>query len=109
MKITAEFETVDDAEFAAAAVRHLGDGIFSVNIREIPTNARRDGDFAPVAFFTNLNTGTAVSMPIATGGVTSDVNYIGKSAVLEVICRPSETKKVVSAVVSRGGRSVTSK
>lgn len=51
MKITARFYSVDDAEFAAAAIRRNGSGIFDITINERSTGAGRDGTFAPMGFF----------------------------------------------------------
>lgn len=107
MRITAQFYSVDDAEFAAAALRRNTDGVFDVAIREKPTGARRDGDFAPMGFFTNISTGNASGVPVPVFGDLSagrgDDTDVPKSAVVDVICRPSSAKLVSGILLNKGG------
>ena len=86
MRITAQFDSVDDAEFAASAVRSLGAGIFDVSLTERRQKIHRDGSFAPMGFFTTES--------------------VSVSAAVDIICRPSDAKKVVSALMNRGGHDI---
>lgn len=113
LRITANFYSSDDADFAAAALRRNTDGIASVSIHENPTGAHRDRDFAPIGFFTNLNTGNVPGVPVP-DFEAFDVNEIGRtedepeprSASIEVICRPSAARRVRSVLVNRGGHDI---
>ena len=112
MKITAQFYSVDDAEFAAAALRRNSDGIFDITVNESLTNPHRDHDFAPIGFFPGLGAGSASTVPLPAGNLPAYGAYDGasdgniheaKRASLEIICRPSEAKRVSSALISHGG------
>ena len=106
MRITARFNTADEAEFAAAALRRSGEGIFDVTIREKPTGARRENDFAPMGFFTNISTGSTAGVPVPVYGGSNDASVWDdspKSAVVDVICRQSVSKRVSSILLSGGG------
>lgn len=104
MKITAKFYSVDDAEFAAAAIRRNSDGIFDITVNERPTNARRDREFAPMGFFSSLGTGSQSAVPVPAAELTADSNlHEAKDATIEIICRSSEAKRVGGAIISHGG------
>lgn len=107
MRITAQFDSVDDAEFAAAAVRSLGTGIFDVSLTERRQKVHRDGSFAPMGFFTNLNTSSFQPVtPLADMAVTDTTDSVSVSAAVDIICRPSDAKKAVSALMNRGGHDI---
>ncbi|MCI7767279.1 MAG: hypothetical protein MSJ26_04765 [Oscillospiraceae bacterium] len=108
MRITAQFDTVDDAEFAAAAIKSLGEGVFDVSLTEHRKKVHRDGDFAPMGFFTNLSTGSFQPMTPALSDVSYSDNSSGESvsAAVDVICRPSEARRVASAIMNRGGHDI---
>ncbi|MGN0638611.1 MAG: hypothetical protein ACI4J0_09600 [Huintestinicola sp.] len=107
MRITAQFDSVDSAEFAALAVRGLGEGIFDVSLTERRKKVHRDGDFAPMGFFTNLNTGTFQPLTPVSGLVSADSESSESvSAAVDIICRPSDAKRVVSALMNKGGHDI---
>lgn len=107
MRITAQFDSVDDAEFAASAVRSLGAGIFDVSLTERRQKVHRDSSFAPMGFFTNLNTSSFQPVtPLADIAVTDTAESVSVSAAVDIICRPSDAKKVVSALMNRGGHDI---
>lgn len=112
MKITARFYSVDDAEFAAAAIRRNGSDIFDITINERSTGAGRDGTFAPMGFFSGIGSGSTAAMPLPVYGAISDIeqpdgnHHESKSASIEIICRASEAKRVSSAIVSHGGHDI---
>lgn len=107
MKISAKFYDLDDAEFAAAALRRNAEGIFDITIKESPTNAHRDGEFAPPGFYMSMSAGTSVSMPVP---YITDEQTVGadepKSASMEIICRPSAAKRVSGIIISKGGHDI---
>lgn len=107
MIITARFFSSDDAEFAAATIRKNTDGIASVRICENPTGAHRDRDFAPIGFFSNMTSGNAPGIPVPLFEFYSDeVEYDPpepKAATLEIVCRPSEARRVSSVLINKGG------
>ncbi len=110
MRITAQFDSVDDAEFAASAVRSLGAGIFDVSLTERRQKVHRDGSFAPMGFFTNLNTSSFQPVTsLADIAVTDTTESVSVSAAVDIICRPSDAKKVVSALMNRGGHDIKAK
>lgn len=110
MRISAQFDSVDSAEFAAAAIRNLGDGIFDVSLTEHRKKVHRDGDFAPMGFFTNLNTGSFQPLTPYTGGAfIENARTESVSAAIDIICRPSDAKRVASAIMSRGGHDIKAK
>ena len=108
MRITAQFDSVDDAEFAASAIKSLGEGVFDVSLTEHRKKVHRDRDFAPMGFFTNLNTGSLQPLtPGLTGNVSSEVSSgESVSAAVDIICRPSEARRVASAIMNRGGHDI---
>ncbi len=109
MRITAQFYTVDEAELAAAELRRHTDGIFDAAIREKPTNVHRDNDFAPMGFFTNLNTGSTSGVPVPVFNDPADAYYTNAkttAAVVDVICRASSARTVSSILRSRGGHDI---
>lgn len=122
MRITAQFYSADDADFAAAALRRETDGVFDVAVREKRVDPHRDGNFAPMGFFTNINTGAASSVPVAIGGTSAESSAVPvygmgddavkiypdepKSATVDVICRQSAAKKVSSILISKGGHNI---
>ncbi len=109
MKITAKFDSVDSAEFAAMAVRRLGEGVFDVSLSENRRKVHRDGDFAPMGLFTNLNTGTLQPLGVV-GNISENSNTgVSASATVDIICRPSEAKKVVSLLMNGGGHDIKAK
>ena len=108
MRITAQFDTVDDAEFAAAAIKSLGEGVFDVSLTEHRKKVHRDGDFVPMGFFTNLNTGSFQPLTPALSDVSLSDDSFGESvsAAVDIICRPSEARRVASAIMNRGGHDI---
>lgn len=107
MRITAQFDSVDSAEFAASAIRGLGEGIFDVSLTERRKKVHRDGEFAPMGFFTNLNTGTFQPLTPVSGIVSADVDSSESvSAAVDIICRPSEARRVVSMLMNKGGHDI---
>lgn len=109
MKISAKFYDLDDAEFAAAALRRNAEGIYDITIKERPTGAHRDGEFASPGFYMSLSSGSAVSMPVPyiTDEQTSQIEDNPKSATMEIICRPSAAKRVSGILISKGGHDLT--
>lgn len=122
MRITAQFYSTDDAEFAASALRREADGIFDVTVREKGGRQAHREDIAPMGFFTSINAGTASSVPMAVNGLSPEnsplpVYGMGDDAVtvfpsntvpaeLDVICRQSAAKKVSGMLINRGGHNL---
>ena len=107
MRITAQFDSVDSAEFAASSVRSLGEGVFDVALTERRKKVHRDGNFAPMGFFSNLNTSNFQPVAPLSGIVPADIESSESvSAAVDIICRPSDAKKVVSALMNRGGHDI---
>lgn len=107
MRITAQFDSVDSAEFAAASVRSLGEGVFDVSLTERRKKVHRDGDFAPMGFFSNLNTSNFQPIaPLAGIASVDSESSESVSAAVDIICRPSEAKRVVSALMNKGGQDI---
>ena len=107
MKITADFYSLDDAEFAAAAIRRNTDGIYDINITEKRINPHRDGSFAPMGFISGLSTGYSSAVPVPAVQPAADNSYSDpKSASIEIICRPSSARRVSAALISRNAHNI---
>ena len=104
MRITARFDSVDEAEFAASALR-MNPGVFDATVREIKKDNENHSSKAPIGFFTNVNTAGALGLPVPYYGTdSSDNNYsTEKTALVDVICRPSAAQNVSSTLLSKGG------
>lgn len=118
MRISSHFSTVDDAEFAAAAIRRNMDGIFDISITENPTNAHRDTAVSPMGIMNPMGVssgmaGAPVSPAYNISGTIgkayseaySEKNYFdnSKSAELNVICRKASASRVSGVIRSKGG------
>lgn len=122
MRITAQFYSADDADFAAAALRRETDGVFDVAVRERSTAPHRGENIAPIGFFTNINAGSTSSVPMSVNGISAGASTMPvygmgddavriypeepRSATVDVICRQSAAKKVSGILVSRGGHNI---
>ncbi len=111
MRITAEFYTADEAEFAAAALRQITDGVFDIAIREHSDEHHEkhsSSPAGPIGFFANINTGSMTGVPVPYYNVSEPVNIpdIKKNAVIDVICRPSAAHRVYSVLVAKGGHRI---
>ena len=105
MRITARFDTVDEAEFAASALR-MNPGVFDATVRELKRdNGSNNSPKAPIGFFTNVNTAGALGLPVPFYGTDSSDknNSTEKTAIVDVICRSSSAQNVSSTLLSKGG------
>lgn len=105
MRITARFDSVDAAEFAAAAVRHRPD-VFDAAVREI-SSERNHSNIRPLGFFTNMSTGAASGLPLPVLEAHDDISYIPpKKASVDIICRMSAASQVAAALRNHGGHDI---
>lgn len=105
MRITARFDSVDAAEFAAAAVRHRPD-VFDAAVREVSTERRND-NIRPLGFYTNMSTGAASGLPLPVFESHDDVSYVPiKKASVDIICRMSAASQVAAALRNHGGHDI---
>lgn len=99
MRITAVFNSIDEAELAAMAVKR-SDGVFDAAVHE--HRAAVDGAEMKAGFFPS-----AMGMPetyyynAADGG--DEYPHHSQKATVDVICRASSAAAVKGALLSKGG------
>lgn len=111
MKITAEFESVDFADIAAAAVRKSISKMTEVKITPSVSMNRDINPYPPIISNLNFNTvGPNYTVPLAVSDIMDNGSHVSNNiskAYMEVICRQEEAKKVSQAIIGHGGRNIS--
>ena len=114
MRLTAEFDSVNSADLAAAAIRKSISPFSDISVRENRTQKEYTSDKS-MRVFNSFNPSVnqyIYSMPVSTGGIYSNtINSLTESdnrsgAVLSVTCRTEDEKKASSVIINHGGHDI---
>lgn len=115
MKISAEFDTVDSADIAAASLRGYISELYDIRVKNDPYE-NHTGPYASIFPAYNIvspSDNPGFSFPFFNtllyldSGLTINRDYDVKSPKLEIICRKEDEKAVSRVVIGHGGRNVT--
>lgn len=115
MKFTAEFDSVNSADLAAAAIRQNISSFYDISVTE---NRSRKSYTANknLHSFSSYNPSVSqyiFSFPVSTDGIYSntieDMNEteLRSDATLQVICRGNDRKKISAIIIGYGGREIS--
>ena len=113
MKYSAEFDSVNTAEIAAAAIKKQISPFSDINIK--PNKEIGNNDNNSLIIFGNYNPSSAtppyaaVNTVYAINDASEQENNDDSGAVLEIQCRSEDAKSVSRLLIGYGGRNISNK
>ncbi len=115
MKLTAEFDSVNSADLAAAAIRKRISPFSDISVKE-KRAAKEYTSNKSMRIFSSFNPSVnqyTYSLPVSTmGSYSNTINSLNETdmdsgAVLSVICRREDEKNTSGVIISHGGHDIS--
>lgn len=104
MKITAHFNSPDNADFAAGALKRILSPLSTIETEnQSLENSNININIFPVFNLTSIT--PSYSIPVKVNAV--DESSQCDSCILKVVCRKEETAEVMRIIIGFGGRNIT--
>ncbi len=104
MKITAHFNSPDNADFAAGALKRILSPLSKIETENRSSeNSNINIDIFPVFNLTSITPSYSIPVKVNNVNETSSCD----SCILKVVCRKEEAAEAIRIIIGFGGRNIT--